>query len=136
MPLVISKSSLDIGIVVHDIDAMIGFYRDVLGLPELGAFPLPGTVQHRYALGDSTIKLNVPDVAPTVRAPGGETKDATGIRYWTAFCVGLEDIVGECVAAGAPVVLPVTTSKLSGVRYALLKDPDGNCFELVEVPAP
>jgi catechol 2,3-dioxygenase-like lactoylglutathione lyase family enzyme len=129
--LVVSKPSIDIGIVLDDVDAMIRFYRDVLGLPELGVFPVPGGVQHRYALGDSIIKLVVPDVAPGSRAPGGQLKEATGIRDWTAVCKQLDATVEACIAAGASVLTPLNVSP-SGIRYAVLTDPDGNGFELIE----
>jgi catechol 2,3-dioxygenase-like lactoylglutathione lyase family enzyme len=133
MPLSVLKPALDLGIVLHDVDAMIVFYRDVLGLPEVGTFSVSGGQQHRYLLGESTIKLYIADNQPAVRSPGGGIQDATGIRYWTAFCSGLDEIVAECIAAGAPQIIPLTTSS-TGVRYIVLADPDGNCFELIESP--
>ncbi|HLY82449.1 MAG TPA: VOC family protein [Acidimicrobiales bacterium] len=131
MPLMLSKPALDIGIVVHDEAAMVAFYGDTLGLVALGKFPVPGAVQHRFEMGQTTMKLVVPDDRPTARPPGRSIKDATGIRYWTAFCTGLDGIVAECQAAGSEVVIPVSTGS-TGVRYAVLTDPDGNCFELIE----
>jgi catechol 2,3-dioxygenase-like lactoylglutathione lyase family enzyme len=131
MPLMLSKPALDIGIVVHDEEAMVAFYGNTLGLVQIGTFAVPGAKQHRFAMGETTMKLVVPDERPSARPPGREIKDATGIRYWTAFCTGLESIVAECVAAGSELVVPLSTGS-TGVHYAVLTDPDGNCFELIE----
>jgi len=131
MPLKLSKPALDIGIVVHDEEAMVAFYGTTLGLPSLGTFPVPGAVQHRFEMGDTTMKLVVREDHPTARPPGRSIGDATGIRYWTAFCTDLEGIVAECEAAGSEVVIPLSTGS-TGVHYAVLTDPDGNCFELIE----
>ena len=131
MPLMLSKPALDIGIVVHDEEAMVAFYGTTLGLVPLGTFPIGGSVQHRFAMGETTMKLVVPEHRPAARPAGRSIGDATGIRYWTAFCTGLEGIVAECQAAGSEVVIPISRGS-TGVHYAVLTDPDGNCFELIE----
>jgi predicted enzyme related to lactoylglutathione lyase len=131
MPLVLTKAAPDLGIVVHDEEAMIAFYGDTLGLEKIGTFSVPGAVQHRFAMGATTIKLVIPDKRPTERAPGESLMDATGIRYWTAFCSGIERLLEECEKAGSNVLLPITTGS-NGLRYTVLTDPDGNAFELVQ----
>ena len=131
MALKLTKPALDIGIVVHDEEAMVAFYGTTLGLEPLGTFPVPTGIQHRFAMGETTMKLVVPSERPTARPSGRGIGEATGIRYWTAFCSGLEAIVAECQAAGSELVIPVSTGS-TGVHYAVLTDPDGNCFELIE----
>lgn len=131
MPLKLSKPALDLGIVVHDEEAMLAFYGGTLGLTKIGVFTLPNAVQHRFEMGETTMKLVVPNDRPTARPSGRTIGEATGIRYWTAFCTGLEDIVAECQAAGSELVIPITVGS-TGVHYAVLADPDGNCFELIE----
>jgi catechol 2,3-dioxygenase-like lactoylglutathione lyase family enzyme len=134
VPLVPAKQAIDLGIVVKDLEAMLSFYGGTLGLPPLGEFKVPGGVQHRFLLGDTTMKLVVPDVEPTEASPVGEIKVATGIRYWTAHVAGIDALVTECVAAGAVVNVPISNAS-TGARYAVLRDPDGNCFELIEPAA-
>jgi catechol 2,3-dioxygenase-like lactoylglutathione lyase family enzyme len=132
MPLKLDKQALDIGIVVRDEEAMVAFYGGTLGLVKIGTFPVPNAMQHRYEMGATTMKLVVPNDPPAARPPGRTISEGTGIRYWTAFCIGLEDIVAECAAAGSEVVTPVSTGS-TGLHYAVLTDPDGNCFELIEL---
>jgi catechol 2,3-dioxygenase-like lactoylglutathione lyase family enzyme len=131
MPLKLSSPGVDLGIVVHDLEAMLRFYGETLGLPLIGEFPVPGGIQHRFQMGSTTIKLLAPTVAVDERPSGGGISGATGIRYWTAFCEGLEEIVAECVAAGSKIMVGLSTGS-TGVRYAVLQDPDGNCFELIQ----
>jgi catechol 2,3-dioxygenase-like lactoylglutathione lyase family enzyme len=135
MPLVLAKAAPDLGIVVHDEEAMIAFYGETLGLEKLGTFPVPGARQHRFVMGATTIKLVVPDQRPSARPPGSSLLDATGIRYWTAFCTEIEKLLEECEQAGSKVLIPLSTGS-TGVRYAVLTDPDGNAFELVEPAGP
>ena len=52
------KRSLDIGIVVRDAEASLGFYRDVLGLDHLGTIEMPvGASMDQLACDESVIKL-------------------------------------------------------------------------------
>ena len=61
-----SKSSIDLGIVTTNGDAMLAFYRDTIGLKYLREMPMPGGtgVVHQMACGDSVIKLVVLASAP------------------------------------------------------------------------
>ena len=48
MTMQIGKAGVDLGIVVRDLDAMLAFYRDTLGLYHEGQNPVPGGgVMHR-----------------------------------------------------------------------------------------
>ena len=57
MSLAITKPSIDIGIVCNDIDAMMTFYGETLGLPLEATIPMPGGGKmNRFKVGDSVIK--------------------------------------------------------------------------------
>ena len=42
MGITVTKDSIDLGIVVRDIEAALGFYRDTLGFTAAGDSPMPG----------------------------------------------------------------------------------------------
>jgi catechol 2,3-dioxygenase-like lactoylglutathione lyase family enzyme len=132
MPAELAKDSIDIGIVVTDIDASLAFYRDTLGLTPGEEFPLPGGgTMHRLMVGTTVIKLLVPATPPPAVAPPGGIQGATGCRYWTISVSNIEALVAECGAAGYAVAVPVTVLR-PGVTIAIVEDPDGNWVELLK----
>ena len=133
MPVAISKTSIDLGIVTTNGDAMLAFYRDTLGLKYLREMPMPGGagVMHQMACGDSVIKLVVLGSAPASAPPGG-IQGATGYRYWTITVSNMADAVSACAAAGAKVVMKEREIR-PGVKIAIVADPDGNWVEFLTI---
>ena len=80
MTLQITKPGIDLGIVTTNGDALLAFYRDVLGLDHQGDMPMPGGAgtMHRLLCGGSLIKLVAMPSLPTTAPPGG--------RAAWAFC--------------------------------------------------
>jgi catechol 2,3-dioxygenase-like lactoylglutathione lyase family enzyme len=127
-----TKPSIDLGIVVHDVDAALAFYRDVLGLEYQGQNPVPGGgTMHRLFAGSSMVKLLDVDPPPTLTAPPGGLRAATGYRYFTLSVPNLDELLDACIAAGRAVVIP-TTEIVPGVRIAGVEDPEGNWVEFLE----
>ncbi len=133
MPVALSKDAIDLGIVTTNGAAMLGFYRDTLGLEHEGDMPMPGGsgTMHRLLCGSSLIKIVVLDREPPARAPGGGIQGATGYRYWTISVSNIETMTETCQQAGYKVVIPVTEIR-PGVRISMISDPDGNWVELLE----
>ena len=128
----VKKDAIDIGIITKDIDAMMTFYRDTLGLEFEGAIPMPGGgTMNRFKVGDSVIKvIELDPAAPAEAVPGG-IRAASGYRYWTITVGNLEDCVKKAADSGSKVVVPVKEVRL-GITIAILADPDGNWVELLE----
>ena len=56
----ISSQAIDIGIVARDANAMLSFYRNLLGLEQESIVEMPGGgVMNRLRAGDSIIKIIV-----------------------------------------------------------------------------
>jgi glyoxylase I family protein len=127
----LAKDSIDLGIVTSNVDALVDFYRDVLGFADLGETPMPGAKMRRLVCGTSAIKLIAPTRPPGAVAPSGGIHGATGYRYWTISVANLSEVVAACLAANATVAVPETTLR-PGVRIAIVEDPDGNWVELLE----
>jgi catechol 2,3-dioxygenase-like lactoylglutathione lyase family enzyme len=129
----IKKSSIDLGIVTTNGDAMLTFYRDTLGFKYERQIPMPigEGIMHRMYCGESLIKLVVLPSAPGKAAPGG-IGGATGYRYWTITISNLEEIVQACEKAGRKVAIAPREVR-PGVRIAMVEDPDGNWVEFLSL---
>jgi glyoxylase I family protein len=125
--------AVDVGIVTVNPEAMIGFYRDVLGLEDLGELKTSSASVRQLRYGHSLIKLVTFPSPPPERSPGGGTPAATGYRYCTIRVTGLDEIVAACRRAGRPVVVPVREIA-AGTRVAIVEDPDGNWVEFMTGP--
>ena len=132
MSINITKTSIDIGIVCNDIDAMLTFYGETLGLPLEGTIPMPGGGKmNRFKVGDSVIKVIELDPTPETQAAPGGIRGATGYRYWTITCSNLADCVSRAEAAGAKIVVAAKEVR-PGITIAIIADPDGNWVELLQ----
>jgi catechol 2,3-dioxygenase-like lactoylglutathione lyase family enzyme len=129
----LTKDSIDLGIITNDPEAMIRFYRDVLGFAEAGTVPMPGGGMTRLMCGTSTIKIvTMKKPVENTPAPGG-LGGATGYRYWTISVSNLAELIAACEAAQVTVAVPIT-ELMPGVTIAIVEDPDGNWVEFLQVP--
>jgi catechol 2,3-dioxygenase-like lactoylglutathione lyase family enzyme len=126
----LKKDSIDLGIVTNNGEAMIAFYRDVLGFGDLGETAIAGSTMRRLECGTSAVKIVVPDKPAPDGVPGGIPR-ATGYRYWTMSVSNLSEIVAACEDAGRTVVVPIREIR-PGVTIAIVEDPDGNWVEFVD----
>lgn len=123
------SNSLEVGIVTRNIDAMVHFYRDVLGLPFKEELVFPGGTMQRFSVGDNVVKLVVFDEPPAHDAVGGGQAAATGYRYFSLVVANLEQVTESVAAAGFEV--PVAPTAFGGgIGWAFVADPDGNWIEL------
>ena len=128
----IQKNAIDIGIIAKDIDAMLAFYRDTLGLEFEAAIPMPGGgTMNRFKVGDSIIKVIELDPKAPLEAPPGGIRGASGYRYWTIHVDNLEECVTAIESAGHKVVMPAKKIR-EGITIAIVEDPDANWVELLE----
>lgn len=127
----IAKDSIDLGLVVRDLDACRRFYGEQLGLPFEAELPVPsGGRMYRYKIGGTVLKL----VKKTETPPAGPAGlwGQSGLRYFTISVNDLDQAVGDLQGKGLSfTVAPFQVRP--GVRAALLPDPDGNMVELLEI---
>lgn len=127
----IQKPAIDIGIITNNLDKMLAFYRDCLGLEIEATIPMPGGgVMNRFKAGDSIVKIIELDPQPAAIAPAGGIRGATGYRYWTLHVNELSELIDKLQAEGVEVVVPVKTIR-DGITIAIVADPDGNWVELL-----
>ncbi len=132
MGIALTKDSIDLGIVTRNPQAMLAFYRDVLGFEHQGEMPMPGGgAMQRLLCGTSLIKLVTPGkLADAEPAPGG-ISGASGYRYWTISISNLDAITQACADAGSTIAMAPTEIR-PGIRISMVEDPDGNWVEFLE----
>ena len=126
----IAKPGLDLGIVTSNGDAMLEFYRDVVGLAYEATIKLEAlgiTRMDRLRCNDSVLKL-VTTASDVPAGTSGGLEGCTGMRYFTITVDDVAAAAADCEAAGAPVVWPVQEIR-PGVTIAMVEDPDGNWVE-------
>jgi glyoxylase I family protein len=124
-----AKDSLDLGILVSDINASLEFYRDILGLEYVGETPVWFGTIYRLRFGSSDFKLVKPNTIPPRGATGVESQ--LGFRYVTFVIHDLTGLCKELESKGIEFFLPQKELR-PGVNIAMVKDPDGNVVEFVE----
>ena len=113
-----------------DLDPMVAFYGDFLGLDFQGELDFPGGSMRRYALGGNVIKLvtyDPPPLQPT--APGGGRTQA-GLRYITFGVKNLSALAEKIAASDYEFAEPLTEFEaVPGMGFLFVADPDGNWIE-------
>jgi catechol 2,3-dioxygenase-like lactoylglutathione lyase family enzyme len=122
---------IEVGVVTTNLDEMVAFYEDFLGLEFQGEVEFDGGSQRRYSLGSSVLKLVTYDLPPpTPAAPGGGRAQA-GVRYVTVGVKNLRELADAIDASDYDIVEPLTEfAPVPGMGWMFLADPDGNWIEL------
>ena len=130
----IAKPGLDLGIVTNNGDAMLEFYRDVVGLEFEATMKLEAvgiSRMDRLRCNDSVLKL-VTTTADVPASTGGGLEGCTGLRYFTITVDDIAAAVADCEAAGRSIVWPLLEVR-PGVTIAMVEDPDGNWVEFIQL---
>lgn len=124
-----AKDSIDLGVVVSDIQASLHFYRDTLGLSLVEEIPVWFGTMYRLRFGTSDFKLIEPKSVPPKGPQGLETQ--LGFRYVTFLVRNLSEICEKLKSMG--VAFHISPREIRpGVRIAMVMDPDENVVEFVE----
>lgn len=124
-----AKDSIDLGVVVSNIEASLSFYRDTLGLSFVEEIPVWFGTMYRLRFGTSDFKLIQPKSVPPRGPAGLETQ--LGFRYVTFLVRNLSEICEKLQGKGVVFHIPPKEIR-PGVKIAMVMDPDGNVVEFVE----
>jgi catechol 2,3-dioxygenase-like lactoylglutathione lyase family enzyme len=125
-----AKNSIDLGVVASDIKASLNFYQNILGLEFIGITPVWFGTMHRLRFGTSDFKLIEPKTVPPRGVIGVENQ--AGFRYVTFAVKNLSEICRELQKIGIEFTVPEREIR-PGVSIAMVKDPDGNIVEFVQL---
>jgi len=124
-----AKDSIDLGVLVSDIQASLHFYQELLGLKFIEKIPVWFGTMYRLRFGTSDFKLIDPSARPSQGLIGLESQ--VGFRYVTFVIKNLSDVCKELRSKGIAFEVPEKETR-PGVRIAMVRDPDGNVVEFVE----
>lgn len=141
---------MEVGICCRDLDALLAFYTDVVGLKLVNRVSVPadkaratGLTAHGYDVArlqtpyGERIKLLQPSVPPETAVRGAAILDRQGATYLTFIVRDLAGVVRNLQARG--VVFDSTPAPMEvrpGTWLAFFRDPEGNVLELVEYDDP
>ena len=147
-----ARSTIDLGVVVSDVEKAVKFYTEAIGFTEVKGFSVPGRFCADSGLTDgaplkirvlvlgeeeSATKLKLMEL-PEVKSKQSNNKfihSQLGFSYITVFVNDTAAALKRLEKAGAtplakgPVPLPKGLPE--GVFLTLVRDPDGNLVELV-----
>jgi catechol 2,3-dioxygenase-like lactoylglutathione lyase family enzyme len=147
-----ASQTVDIGIVVSDVEKAAAFYTEALGFTEVEGFDVPADMGKKAGLSDNLpfhvrvfvlgeeptatkVKLmEFPD-ADSAKADHATIHSTLGLSYLTLHITDTTAAMERLTAAGVkpiaegPYELPEGFPK--GVYLTIVRDPDGNLVELV-----
>lgn len=147
-----ASTTIDLGMVVSDLEASAKFYKEVIGFTEAPGFSVPadfcadaGLTDAKqldirvFVLGDSSsatkLKLmELPDVA-SKKSDNRFIHSQLGYSYLTIYVADADAAQSRLKKAGirplakGPVPLPAGLP--AGMTLAVVRDPDGNLIELI-----
>ena len=135
-----TKDSIDLGIIVKDLDVAAKFYSETLGLPEVRDVQITADVAKQagcatgafrfkaFRAGEVQLKIAQAEADPPRGT--GKVDAATGVRYFTFSVESVEEAFNSLKAAGAPMQGEIT-EVVPGRFICFFSDPDGNMLECV-----
>jgi len=147
-----SRTTIDLGVVVSDLDKAVKFYTEAIGFKEVKGFTVPGSFCADSGLTDGApLKVRVVVLSKgksstrlkLMALPGVKSKPSDnrfihsqlGFSYLTirvndtnAALARLKKFGAKPLAKG-PV--PVSKDTTKGIYLSLVQDPDGNLIELI-----
>lgn len=142
-----ARTTIDVGIVVSDVEKSAAFYKSALGFTEVSSFDVSAEMGDGSGLTDNQpfhVRVFVLGDEPTAtkiklmqfpQAPGKKVDNrfihsSLGFSYLTIFVSDMTASVERAKKAGAVIVKK--PYHLGGNNYlTLVKDPDGNIIEFV-----
>jgi lactoylglutathione lyase len=123
-----------VNLYTSDIEAALGFYRDLLGFEETFRTPKEGSPEH-VELTLNGFALGLGTVEAARRVHGVDPSPGSPSMVLVLWADDVDSEVAKLVSAGTSVVQPPHDTGNNN-RNALLRDPDGNLVEIVSKVVP
>lgn len=151
-PAAFTRTTIDLGMVVSDLEKSVAFYTDAIGFTELPGFDVPATLATDAGLtdgkplsirvlvlgeGPEATKLKLMRVAGTTPRAGDTDfiHSHTGFRYLTIVVADTDAALARLAKHGvkplAKSPAPLPESLGPGLLLTCVRDPDGNIVELL-----
>jgi lactoylglutathione lyase len=145
-----SKTTIDLGVVVGDVDKAVKFYTEAIGFQQRPGFQVPGDFAQDAGLttgpqldirvlalgegeGATLLKLMQVSGVPSKTSDNTVIHSQLGFSYLTIHVADMEASVEKLKKAGVATVAktPIEIPFVPGVYLTIVRDPDGNLVELV-----
>jgi catechol 2,3-dioxygenase-like lactoylglutathione lyase family enzyme len=124
------SNNIEVAVVTTNLDAMVEFYENFLGLEFQAVLDFPGGSQRRYALGGNVVKLVTYDPPPPEPTASGGGHAQAGIKYFSFGVAHLTELAERIAASEYELVEPLTEfAPVPGIAFLFVADPDGNWIE-------
>lgn len=128
------SARIEPGIVTADGAALAVFYCEALGFSVDAVLTFPQGEVRRLRRGEARLKLYQPAADRSIGPSPGEWPDRAGWAY-AALHVADASAEVEAVRAGGGTVITEVTNHRPGACFALVSDPEGNVWELLQETA-
>ncbi len=120
-----------VAIRARDLDTLLAFYTETLGLPEMFRLRADDGVGVRlvYVRVTDTVFL---EFFPNGMGDGPAPREAVGLNHLCLTVDDIERVVAQLIERGVVLTRPLVTG-LDGNRQAWIDDPEGNRIELMEM---
>ena len=144
-----SKPTIDLGVVVSDVEKSVKFYTEAIGFQEKQGFQVPGDFAKDAGLtsgpmldirvlalgsGSDATQLKLMQVEASSK-PSDNTviHSQLGFSYLTIHVADMKSSLEKLKKAGVTTVAktPIEIPFAPGVYLTIVRDPDGNLVELV-----
>ena len=149
-----TSATIDLGVVVRDVQKSVDFYTKLIGFTEIQGFEVDAkfcrtsglTDGHPLAVhvlvlrkGEGATSLKLMSL-PKVESKDGDNEfvhSQLGLSYITIKTVSLQPVLERLERAGitplADGPIPLPGAGADGPHLAVVRDPDGNLREMIEV---
>ena len=128
------SARIEPGIVTGDGAALAGFYCEALGFSVDAVLTFPQGEVRRLRRGEARLKLYQPARVGAEAPTAGQWPDRAGWAY-AALHVADASAEVDAVRAGGGTVIAEVTNHRPGACFALVSDPEGNVWELLQETA-
>ncbi|MCU1391374.1 MAG: Glyoxalase/bleomycin resistance protein/dioxygenase [Ilumatobacteraceae bacterium] len=123
--------TLEVGIVSDDAAGLAAFYRDGFGFTVERVLQFPQGTVHRLRRDDACCKIYQPAEGAADRPAAEPWHANAGICYAALHVDDASAEVARAVRAGGSVLVPLSNHR-PGAWFALVADPDGNVWEVLQ----
>ncbi len=130
-----NRASIEAGIVTDDLESLVAFYRDALRFDVEHELSFPQGEVRRLVRDTANLKIYQPAEAngPQRRPPVWHQRSG-----WAYAALHVDDAAAEVerVRANGGAVITGVTNHRPGASFALIADPEGNVWEILQEDVP
>jgi catechol 2,3-dioxygenase-like lactoylglutathione lyase family enzyme len=142
-----SIPTIQVGLVVSDLEKTIDFYTNIIGMTQTGGFDVPGEKAKNLGLTDGrSVNVTVLKLEDSVNSNEWKIMsfgknaahpkqkylhDDTGLQYITIFVKNIHPFIERVQKNNIPILSETPSTLEDGRGFILIQDPEGTFIELI-----